>query len=125
MPDLAGSKPLSVDPSQTLPEGEGFKSKSGRSKAPPGFTPILPYFPTAKQLPGENEQNMVGCVAGKGISLVPEAKACGCEAGASRFSPVVLLVLQGKGFVRQGSIFDVLIFGYFLSRKSNSPPGGD
>jgi hypothetical protein len=39
-----------------------------------------------------------------------------------RFQPVVLPGLQGKGPVRQRSLFADLIFGYFVSRQSNSPP---
>jgi len=39
-----------------------------------------------------------------------------------RFQPVVLPGLQGKGIVRQRSLFADLIFGYFASRQSNSYP---
>jgi hypothetical protein len=39
-----------------------------------------------------------------------------------RFQPVVLPGLRGKGFVRQRSLFADLIFGYFVSRQSNSHP---
>jgi hypothetical protein len=39
-----------------------------------------------------------------------------------RFQPVVLPGLRGKGPVRQRSLFADLIFGYFVSRQSNSPP---
>jgi len=39
-----------------------------------------------------------------------------------RFQPVVLHGLQGKGIVRQRSLFADLFFGYFVSRQSNSPP---
>jgi hypothetical protein len=37
----------------------------------------------------------------------------------------VVLHDVGKGLCGKGSMSAVLIFGYFLSRKSNSPSGGE
>jgi hypothetical protein len=61
-------------------------------------------------------------VRGKGIGNFAEAQGKSERQWGKRFQPVVLSGLLGKGPVRQRSLFADLIFGYFVSRQSNSHP---
>jgi hypothetical protein len=61
-------------------------------------------------------------VRGRGIGNFAEAGEMSERQWGKKFQPVVLPGLQGKGLVRQRSLFADLIFGYFVSRQSNSPP---
>jgi hypothetical protein len=62
----------------------------------------------------------------KGHSVFcPGVEALSERSRGQIMQPVVLSVLPGKGPERKEASFADLIFGYFSSRKSNSPSGGD
>jgi hypothetical protein len=80
------------------------------------------FPPSAKQLRAKAGRTMVALSVGRGIGNFAEARDNERTQRGKRFQPVVLSGLQGKGPVRQRSLFADLIFGYFVSRQSNSPP---
>ena len=78
-------------------------------------------FPDSGWLLGESGQNMVALWVGKGTQIVAEAGECASDSGATRCGPVVLPDLQGKGQVRQLSLFADLISGCFVSKHTAKP----
>jgi hypothetical protein len=67
-------------------------------------------FPVGKTASGESGQNDGGPVRGRGIGNFAEAGGKRERQWSKRFQPVVLPGLQGKGQVRQRSIFAALDF---------------
>jgi len=59
---------------------------------------------------------------GWGIGTFAEAKGRSGHSRAKDSSPWFCPVCRAKANVRQRSLFADLIFGYFVSRQSNSPP---
>ena len=80
------------------------------------------FLSVGKTASGESGQNDGGLERDRGIGNFAEARGNERMQWGKRFQPVVLPGLQGKGLVRQRSLFADLIFGYFVSRQSNSHP---
>jgi hypothetical protein len=71
----------------------------------------LHYPPSVgKTASGESGQNNGGLVRGKGIGNFAEARGKSEREWGKRFQPVVMPGLQGKGLVRQRSLFVDLIY---------------
>ncbi|QKJ29687.1 hypothetical protein HQ865_07935 [Mucilaginibacter mali] len=90
LPDLARSKPLS---------GRRKVKQIRAGLCPARICQNLRCFvttPTAKRLPGENEQNNGGLCAEKGISLVPEAAGTSVRSGGIKVQPCGSVCFAGQ-----------------------------
>ncbi|RFZ92078.1 hypothetical protein D0C36_11565 [Mucilaginibacter conchicola] len=64
-------------------------------------------FPVSKKASGESGQNNGGRCVGKGIAILADGGPLREQSWGKILQPVVLRDLQGKGFVRQRSLFAV------------------
>jgi len=82
---------------------------------------LISAITVSKTASGESGQNDGGLVRGKGIGTFAEARERADEAG-QKIPARGYARFAGQRPVRQRSLFADLIFGYFVSRQSNSTP---